>query len=287
MSRRSNRKKHLCPPLIFLDKAIYAIGFVLIVSCAFLLIFGLEDIKLWIAYQNADVVAYHGSSTALWALPFILFLVTSAITLLLAGWEMRKPIFGSKKYTYGVAPYEKCIPVFHRKGLIPPTTPNKKRFIRKCVSVWLVLLLLTVCLIPFSLFGRSVMDRDSRIQVYNMWNVQHHTYSSEQYVQLTIKADRHVAGSARSLRYYWEYEITIRTDDGKKFWFSTYDLNWRFADAREAWLDQMLEVKNTLDPDIITIQGQENVDRVADWIGLSEQQRVKAHELFAAPTTAT
>ena len=279
-TKRKKNKRHLPPPLTFLDKSIYFLCIFFSFLGALLLAFCFDDIQNMIAFSKAETIAYRGNASFLFAFPFVMFFECSALAIFIVGWESKKPIFGSKKYKYGEYPSreEDCIPLFHKKKYSLKKTPSQKRFMRNMTALWCSVLLLFACLIPFGLFGREALYQDNRIEKINMVNLTVDTYTTDDFAHLTIKT-QYVSGYRTA--DYWKYEITIEMKDGKEFSFSNRDFDWRVSGAKDVCLDKMLEIKSLFDSETITIKGVKNTDEVADYLGFNESQQNKLNELFA------
>ena len=278
-TKRKDNKRHLRPPLTFLDKSIYFFCIIVSFLGALLLAFCFDDIQNMIAFSKAETIAYRSNASFLFVVPFVMFLEISALVVFIVGWESKKPIFGSKKYKYGEYPFrEDCIPVFRQKKYNLKKTPSQKKFVRQMTALWCAGLLLFACLVPFSLFGRNALYQDNRIEKINMVNLTGDTYTTDDFAHLTIKT-QYVSGYRTA--DYWKYEITIEMKDGKDFSFSNRDFDWRVSGAKDICLDKMLEIKSLFDSEMITIKGAKNADNVADYLGLNESQQAKLNELFA------
>lgn len=277
--KQKDNKRHLRPPLTFLDKSIYFLCIIFSFFCALLLAFCFDDIQNMIAFSKAETIAYRSNASFLFVVPFIMFLEVSALVVFIVGWESKKPIFGSTKYKYGEYPFrEDCIPLFRQKKYDLKKKPSQKKFVRQMIALWCVGLFLFACLVPFSLFGRNALYQDNRIEKINMVNLTGDTYTTDDFAYLTIKT-QYVSGYRTA--DYWKYEITIEMKDGKDFSFSNRDFDWRVSGAKDICLDKMLEIKSLFDSEAITIKGAKNTDDVADFLGFNESQQAKLNELFA------
>ena len=92
-NKRKDNKKHLRPPLTFLDKSIYLLCIILSFFVCLVLVFCFDNIRNAIAFDVPYVIAYTEHTSYLFAVPFILFLETSALVLFIAGWESKKAYF--------------------------------------------------------------------------------------------------------------------------------------------------------------------------------------------------
>lgn len=222
-----DNKRHLRPPLTFLDKSIYFLCIVFSYLAALLLVFCFDDIQNMIAFNKPETVAYRNNASCLFALPFMMFLEISALVLFISGLESKKPIFGSKKYKYGEYPFkEDCFPLFYSHKRNQHKTPSQKKFVRQMTNLWCSVLVVFSCLIPFSLFGRDAMYQDNRVEKINLINHVSDTYTTNDFSELTIQA-KYVSGYRTA--DYWKYEIIIEMKDGKNFSFSNRDFDWRVS----------------------------------------------------------
>ena len=277
-TKRKNNRSHLRPPLTFLDKSIYFLCIVFSFLGALSLVIFFDDIQDMIAFDKPQTVAYRTGAGYLFALPFMLFLETSALVLFISSWESKKPIFGSKKYKYGEYPFrEDCFPLFSSKKRNQHKRPSQKKFVRQMTILWFSVLIVFSCLLPFSLFERYAMYQDNRIEKINLINKVSDTYTTSDFSKLTIQA-KYVSGYKTS--DYWKYEITVEMKDGKTFSFSNRDFDLRLSGAKDNCLDKMLEIKSKFKPDSITVKGSENINEVSAFLKFNEQQQAKLQQLF-------
>jgi hypothetical protein len=273
MSKNRNRKetkKHLRPPLTFLDKSIYFLGILFSLLAAMLSVIFFSSISDVIAFSKPGTVAYSSHASSLLVFPVVLFLEISTIALLVGGWQSKKPIFGSKKYKYGEYPYkEDCFPIFSRKKRCK--NPSQKKFARKMIALWFSILTVLACLLPFGLFGRNAIYQDNRIETINFLNIPDHIYTVDDFAHLTIRA-KYVSGYKSPGR--WEYGITIKMTNGESFYFSNRDFNG-------PCLDKMLEIKELFAQESITVKGAGNLGKVSDFLGYDAKESAKLQRLFS------
>ncbi len=275
----TKKKRHLKPPLTFLDKTIYFLCIVLSFLLSLLLAFALDDIQNAIAFSEIGTIAYSSNGSTFFALPFLCYFEISALVFFIVAWEEKRPIFGSKKYKYCEYPFkEDCAPLFHRKRYNVRISPSRKKWIRQMTILWCTFLILLAALTPLSLFGRDALYQDNHVAKISTLNVTKDTYSPDDFAHLTIQTQHVVNPKAAD---YWKYEITIEMKDGQKFTFSNRDFDWRVSGSKDLCLDKMLEIKGLFDADRITVKGSQNKDDVADFLGLNEQQRAKLEKLLS------
>lgn len=277
-SKKDRRKRR--PPLSLLDKSIYWLGLFLSFILSLLFVYCLGSITDIIAFQDSSVVAYNSHVSFLFGMPVVLYVETSAFVFCIAALEGKKPIFGNKKIQYGETPWAKdWFPLFDSRRKQIYIKPSKKQFRRHMIIIWFVGLLLCSLFVPLGFFGRDCLTYNNSIITYNLLNQEELApYTPEDYSHLNIQA-RYVVGYRMS--DYWEYEITIGMKDGKSFTFSSGDFNRREPNYQERCLNKMLDIKTFFTPDAITIKGEHNIDEVADYLGMNDEQKQLLQELFS------
>lgn len=272
--KKKNRSRR--PPLSFLDKSIYWLGLILSFFFSLLFAFCFEDITGVIAFHDPSVVAYNLHATFLFVIPLLMYIEISALVFFITALELKKPVFGNRKFRYGEAPWAKdCFPLFDPRRKNLHVRPSEKRFRRGMIIVWTAGLFLCSLFAPLGFFGRDCLTQNNSIITYNVLN-QDTAYTTDDYSHLTIQA-RHVRYRSSD---YWEYKINIRMKDEKSFAFSNRDFDWREPHDQERCLNQMLDIKAFFPPDAITIKGENNLEKLADYLGLNEEQNQLLQELF-------
>ena len=206
------------------------------------------------------------------------YFLISGLVFFIVSLQNKIPIFGNKKVRYGEHPWNKDLfPLFDKRRKHVYISPSKRTYKRKWISLWCVGLIITILFIPFSLFGRECLMKDNSIVTYSMFNtVKDNTYTS-QYTELQIKTV-HVSG--RYTADYWQYQITLKTVDDKKFVFSNRDFDWRQDGAKDRALDTMLEIKALFPSSAITVSGEEDLEKVLEDCGMNDSQAQKLYRLF-------
>lgn len=280
MSKIAKKKSRSCrPPLSLLDKSIYWLGLLLSFIFVLLFLFCFEDITNAIAFRDSLVVAYNSHASFLLFMPLLLYIEISALVFCIMALEGKKPIFGNRKVQYGETPWAKdCFPLFDSRRKNIYVRPSKMRFRRDMMIVWIVGLFVCSLFAPLGFFGRDCLTTDNRIISYNVLNREDSSpYTTDDFSNLTIQAE-HVSGYRSA--DYWKYEIIIEMKDGKSFAFSNRDFDWRKDNYRELCLEKMLEIKSSFASDLITIKGEHNVKKVADYLGLNDEQTQLLQKLF-------
>lgn len=267
------------PPLSLLDKSIYWLGVFLSFILSLLFVFCFEDITALIAFRDSTVVAYSSHASFLFVLPALLYVEISALVFFILALEGKKPLLGNRKIQYGEAPWAKdCFPLFDSRRKTVYIPPSEKRFRRHMLMLWSVGFLLCSLIAPLGFFGRDCLTQNNSVKTYNMLNIEEPvSYTTKDFSQLTIQTE-FVSGYRTA--NYWKYELTIKMTDGKSFTFSNRDFDWRKPDYQEMCLCKMIDIKALFAPDMITIKGENNIEKVVDDLGLNDEQTLLLHKLF-------
>ncbi len=283
---KKSKKKNLSrrPPLSTIDKCVYFVLFaVRFLFVALYLVCVFRGCQL-LAFRDPNLLASSKGLSFLLVFPFVAHVGLSAGAVLHKYADNKTPIFGNEKIKYGEPPWAKdCFPLFghHRKKTALSPSEAKRR--RSRAAVWCAVAVLFLLLVPFGLFGRDCLYRDLSVNSYNAVNqITGRTYTQEKYARLTIQTD--FFSLRRSFSSHWSYAVSIEMSDGKVFRFSSEDFDPRDENRKDTALKTMLEIKNRFSPDRITVGGAENVDRVAEYLNLSEEQTRLLYELFSLET---
>ena len=280
---RSN-KRNLCPPLTFLDKLIYFLGFMLDVCLCFALVIVFSQLQSVIAFSTPDVIAYKERATFLLILPFSLYFGLTIGIFILIGFETQTPLFGSRKIRYGEPPFSpKCLPIFRKRRIKNKLPKAKKKLYLKIIAVWCIVLLLLTSLIPLGLFKRDALYEDNRIEKINAQNKVIAVYTEEDFAHLTIDARGYATATHKVMfplsPFRYSYEITIEMTDGEKFFFSAGNFDGNYA-TNEKRLDKLLEIKALFDKSKITVTGADKIDEIIKDMKLNESETAKLNKLF-------
>lgn len=268
------------PPLSILDRCIYWLVLILIMVSSVIVLFCFEAIQKLIAFTDPTVIADVEQANFLFVLPLLFFIDCSAIIFFMGRYGNNTPIFGNAKVTYGQYPWDKnCYPMFDKRHKTVETAPSEKKRRRKKLLLWTIGFLLFLMIAPLSLFGRECLHNDLSISSYNIINqVSDKAYATQDYHRLTLRTE-HVTGYRRAS--YWKYEMEIEMTDGKSFWFSNKAFDSPRPGDQDTCLMTMTQIKQLFPPDSITIVGADDVDKVADYLGMNEAQSQELHRLFA------
>ena len=79
----------------------------------------------------------------------------------------------------------------------------------------------------------------------------------------------------------WGYTATFETKDNRTFHFvSLSDYSPYLEDSQAAALELLVDIKNTLPPADVTIEGNEDVNKILETMGF---ENIRLLELFDAP----
>ena len=280
MGRKKQKKNtDRRPPLSLIDKCIYYLAILVSFIGSLMIAFQLEHLQEAIAFIDPTVIANNVHASFLFALPFLIYVELSTVIFFAVQLSNKTPIFGSSKIEYGQTPWDKnCFPLFDRRRKNAIKRPSSVKFRRRMLVVWLVGFLIVSMIAPLGLFGRDCLHNDYSINSYNTFNhVSDKVYSTGDYHHLILKTIYYSGYRGGS---YWCYGMSIEMTDGKTFKFNNRQFDYRDADYKDNCLKTMAEIKQLFSSDSITIIGADDVDKVADYIGLSESQTRELRKLF-------
>lgn len=275
MAKNKNRKKHkgYNPPLTFLDKFLYSLFLIVFFAISISPIIIATIIQKNLTFKDPTAVAFEATGALWWTLPISLYLVITVLVLGFCGLEYRIPLFGNPKLRYGEPPFKKNIyPLFKRKRYVTEPKSNKKPWYKGLIITWCVVFFVLVCLYPLGICGRRVLFEDSTVTIYNSFNAEIITYSTEDFDHLTLRT--HINSSRHGISR-WVYNVEIQTTSGKKLSFDNK--------VSENAIDQFICIKNLLDSDQITISGAHNLDKVIKDNKFDDSEAEKLIELFSTP----
>lgn len=274
--KKSKKRKLRNPPLSFLDRCIYAGALLLIIILAFSAVLIFDRIEYFIAKSFSLTIAYRPNATFLFVLPCFFYIFISLLVFTIYNWESRKPIFGDRKIAYGTAPWNKdCFPFFSPERKKRYVKPTQRRFHRNCMIAWCAGLVIPVLLFPLGLFGRTCLLQNTNIVEYNVFNNITAEYTADDFDALILKTNHVIPYKGAP---YWEYVMIIETEGGKRISFSNGDF---IMDTNQKKLEKMAEIKGYFPSDRITIIGENNLEKVADSLGLCDTETNLLFNLFS------
>ena len=278
-SKKSKTKRRRTPPLSFLDKTIYITAFILGTAFSIFIFVAYMGLVESIAFNDPGAVAYYPGAGMLLCLPLLCFIMGLALAPSAIGLDNKRPLFGNPKIKYGEHPYrEDCYPLFSKKKYHVNERPVNKRMRLFTVVLLCIIFLISAALFPFSLYNRTVLYSNNSIKKFNVINEVTKVYTEDDFESLTISARRVTHGKGDSR---WESLIDIELSDGEDIQFSIDDFDLRTPEGKDVYLEKMLELKSILPAGKITIEGAENVEKVAEEWDFTEEQTRKLEEIFS------
>lgn len=268
MTKRNKRKStSRRPALSLIDKAVYFLLITISLIGPFLAIYLWEDLRDAIAFRDPSVIAYHYHISAYLGVLLLGYIELSGLVFFGERLSYKKPIIGS---------------IIDPKRKTVKEEPWEKRMRKKLLFAWCIGLLIALITFMLSLFGRDCLRRDNSIVSYSMVNRQMMTvYSENDYSGLVLYTTYVSRGN------YWKVGMTIEMSDGKFFSFTNRSFDHRDDGFMDICLEKMLEVRALFPTERITINGEENVDKAADYFGLNEEQRQRLYSLFSCSDKGT
>lgn len=147
---------------------------------------------------------------------------------------------------------------------------QKRRRRQKKFLLWLIGFIFFLLLSGLSLFGRTCLTDDGRIQRYNMWNQLTEEISSEDITSVALKTHQKDRGPG------YDYSIRFFDSEENDYWFSRGE--FRFSD--EKILQSLLDIKSLYNPEQITVNGVEHLEKVVQGCELSEEEAALLYSLF-------
>ena len=271
--KKHNKRKRYNPPLTFVDKFIYILFLVVFIAISFSLIIIPLYIQKRLTFSDPSAVAFMTTGGLWWTFPLSFYLLITTIVLFACGFDQKIPLFGNPNLRYGEPPFKKSIyPIFRRKQYIQNNKGKGKVWYKSFIGAWFVVFLVFLCIYPLGICGRRVLYDDSTIKTYNSFNSVKTTYSSKDYYHLTLDA---FFSQARYGAGRWVTTAEIKTKENKKIYFRN--------NLSERAMDEFIEIKESLDPDQITIKRAHNLENVIEDNNLSDSESKKLYELFSTP----
>lgn len=272
--KKAKRRKPRRPPLSFLDKTIYFLFLLLSYGLGLFFLLGILLLRKSIAFSDPTVVAASSKDLSFFFLiPLFLLLVCTPVCF----WEFtagnRLPLFGNRKIKYGHPPWdEHCYPLFSsrykKEAMIRPSKKEDRRIIAVTLTV---LFALTLLLGSLSLFSRKCLYQDGSLVCYNSFSQPTDHFVSEEFSHLTIQTYFHRGFRGNG---NWCCEIRLSTPTGETFTFYQYE----FRDT--IWLEEMARIKSRFSSEDITIQGQQNLDKIISAYDLNSEESQALKKLF-------
>lgn len=94
--KKRKKKRSTAPPLIFADKAAYAVILILAFGLPYAIFILFNFLQKQIVYSSSNVIAYEGTADQLWLLLPLFFYICAVIAAVSTAYTKRVPIFGKK-----------------------------------------------------------------------------------------------------------------------------------------------------------------------------------------------
>ena len=277
--KKHRKQKPRIPPLSPLDKFIYiaVIALIAVVCFGFAYLYD-EIIERSVVRSDPSVIAFSLHTTQLFIVPFGLCAFGGPLIYMVCKFEFRQPIFGNRKISYGKEPWDNsCYPLFGYKREKQFIRSPDKKARRNGFAVWCAGLCITLLFLPLGLFGRTCLLEDNSIVIYDVFDQVVGEYTEDNFRNLTLETTH--ADSSRYGSHSWGYKLIIELDDGRK---ASIFNNSFITYSNEEKLEKAAEIKACFADENITIKDEEDVDKVADHMGLTEKETEMLYVLFSA-----
>ena len=276
--RKAKKKIHPMPKLGWKDQFLYwsvmaAFGCIAIVSFAYPLI-----VRDNVAYGDLSVIATDRDLAPMQFLWIFLWCIT-AIILIVIPYRKRIPVFGRPDIKYGPPAYPRIFPLLMKDKPQYWRSPKKVAWYRKMLQIagCLMTLWLAVglCFYPQSVYARADLRSNGTITVMNGHNMEEKQYRFGDVERVEVKTD-YTRKKGRSTRS-WYIQIAFYMKDGKIYIYRNSEFRGDWTET----LQSMLAVKDRYFG-LLTIKGEENLENVIRYQGLTEQEAALLYELFDA-----
>jgi len=275
MATKAKKKIHPMPKLGWQDLLLYWAAMILMggfsLGSHFLVLF-LQDS---IAFSDPKVIARTVGNGNLYY--FLISIWCLAAFVLITGpYESRYPIAGRSDIQYGPPAYPPIYPLLMRnkpKSRVSPKEAQKKKRVRWTVAAVLVItFLVSAAVFPLSLYGRTVLNEDGTVTVYDTRNREVHHYTTAEIMSVelgTYYSSGRYSGS-------WHLHFIITTSDSETYKFAAHS----FAGTDLQQLQTMLHVKEKTYANQCSVSGLENMQNVIQDQYRREAERLLVYQLF-------
>lgn len=279
MARKAKKRMHRMPPLSFVDKITYWFLFLLLWGAYLTLMLGPLHLRRLIAFSDEFVAAAEDNISILWlGVPWMTFFLMTFI-LSIRPYQDRKPIFGKRNFKYGPPAWPKVYPLFMKNKPYVFVSEQKKKNQKKIATLLLTVLLISFIPLPWSLYGRDCLHNDGSIVQYNMFNQQVHHYSSGEIEEIKIETYGYRTGKYYISRH-WSVRMVFITNSGKKYTFEQREFRDGIKSSSRYWLEAMANIKQRYNPQILSYEGVDELDRIAVSKNLSSEETQQLYQLF-------
>ena len=269
---KKKKRRIQAPSLSSLDKGIYCVLIVVFVILGIFLYPLLFNKFYDSVFLNKRILAINSPGMVLTI--FGLFLGGGLAGLMYWLMHKKQPVFGKGTITYGPPQWKPVYPLFS-KQFWSFAFKDKKRMAVVLIATTLIVVIL-ISVTALGLQPRECLLDDGGILVYNCLGQNVATYNASDVVQVRIYT-RMI--SSRGIRNHWGIELAITMRNGECFYFGTNDA-WSYTADIPGHIAGMNHIKSCFDPNIVRLEGQENLQKVINYRHLDQQQIDLLYELF-------
>lgn len=278
LRHQPEKPKRPMPKLGWKDHLIYLTVIVLTLAVALTGIFFTSVIRDCIAFSDASVVAItvgEGNIHSIWLSIWCLLVFIP----LLGFYSKKIPIFGNPGVSYGPPQHPSIYPIFMKNKPQPrvePKVKKRKQKYRRILTVVLVsTFLICASLFPLSVCGRSVLQEDGTILVYDEHNDLTNRYTTEN-IDFVLLDTYLSGGSGRASGHYWHINFEVHMKDAESYRFAPHC----FEGSDLQQLQTMLYMKEQVFGGLCVISSTENLHRVIDDQNYNAEESALVYQLF-------
>lgn len=270
MAKKKKRRLQ-APSLSSLDKGIYCVLIVVFIILGIFLYPLLFNRFHESVFMDKRILSISSPGTIM----VILGLIMGSGLAGLMYWLMHKkqPIFGKGTITYGPPQWKPVYPLFSKQFWSIAFKDKKRLAVVLIATILVVVILISVT--TLGLQPRECLLDDGGILVYNCLGQNVATYNASDVVQVRLFTRRYHSRGRDS----WGIEMAIRMRSGECFYFGTYDA-WSYSADLPGHIAGMNHIKSCYDPNIVVLEGQDDLQKVINYRHLDQQQIDLLYELF-------
>ena len=276
MATKAKKKTHPMPKLGWADQLIYWAAMILTggfsLGCHFLVLIMQDNI----AFSDSQVIARTVGSGNLFYFCISLWCMVAFVLIIIGPYENRFPIFGRSDIKYGPPAYPRTYPLLMRnkpKFWVSSKEAQKIKKMRIIVAILLIVtFLISTAVFPLSLYGRTVLNEDGTVTVYDAGNREVHHYTYDEVISVEL-------GTYQSSGRYsdsWHIHFIITTVDSEIYKFAAHS----FIGTDIQQLQTMLHVKEELYDNQCLISGLENIQKVIQDQYRQAEEKGLVYQLF-------
>ena len=267
---KKKKQKPKTPSLSKLDKTIYYI--LIAISCAasiFLAPIVIANFEKSV-FEDPHILAQNGSAMIIF---IFATLFAGAGFALLFDWLRRKrqPIFGKSDVNY-ITYAKPLYPLFSKQFWENMFRSKKKASLFGCCILFFILFIFIIPPITkLTLTPRNRLYDDGSIEVRNCLNEITEQYSPSDVEEIKFYTQLYQERRRKHTKYSWRFEIKISMQDGKSFLFL-------YGDFQS--MEAVYQAKNCFSPDVVTVEGEENIESVIQDMNLDEHESELLYRIF-------